>query len=113
MNAVRLTFLAFMAFAASSFGGEIYGTITIKEDGGRSVAIGATLTIKRGDQVYSTATDEFGNYRVVVAEPGKCALTVQPRGKPAVSGEIQSYWTSVRFDWVLENRGGTYSLRRQ
>ena len=60
MNAVRLTFLAFMAFAASSFGGEIYGTITIKEDGGRSVAIGATLTIKRGDQVYSTATDEFG-----------------------------------------------------
>jgi hypothetical protein len=104
--------VAFIAFATSSFGGEIYGTITIEEDGGRSVAKGVKLEIKRGDSVYPTATDEFGNYRVIVVETGKCAITVEFKGQ-SMPGEIQSYWSSVRFDWVLEKTGEKYSLKRE
>src|SRR5260370_33294253 len=77
MNTVRLTILALIGCAASSFGGEIYGTI---KEGDRPVGKGVQLEIKTGAQVYSTTTDEFGNYRVIVVETGKGALTVQFRG---------------------------------
>jgi hypothetical protein len=109
MNTVRLTLLALTVCAASTFGGEIYGTI---KEGERPVGKGVKLEIKTAAQVYSAVTDDFGNYRVVVAETGKYAITVQFNGQP-ISCEIQSYSTPVLFDLAIENKDGKYSLRRQ
>jgi hypothetical protein len=109
MNAIRLTLVALILCAASSFGGEIYGTI---KEGEKPVGKSVPLEIKTYVQTYPAVTDEFGNYRVVVAETGKCAITVQFDGQ-SVSGKLQSYWKSVRFDWVLEKTDGRYSLKRQ
>jgi len=109
MNAIRLTLVALIVCAGSGSAGEIYGTI---KEGERPVGKGVTLEIKTAVQTYPAVTDEFGNYRVVVAETGKCAITVQFNGQ-SIPGEVQSYWKSVRFDWVLEKTGETYSLKRQ
>ena len=109
MNTVRLTLVVLIVCAASSLGGEIYGTI---KEGEKPVGKGVALEVKTAVQTYPALTDEFGNYRVVVAETGKCAITVQFDGQ-SVSGEVQSYWKSVRFDWVLEKTEGKYSLKRQ
>jgi hypothetical protein len=109
MNTIRLALLALLVCAAPSFGGEIYGTI---KENGRPVGQGVTLEIQTSAQVYHAATDGFGNYRVIVPEVGKSKITVHFANN-AISGEIQSYPTPVRFDWVLERSGNTYSLRRQ
>jgi len=109
MTTVRLIPLALILCAASSFGGEIYGTI---KEGEKPIGKGVTLEIKNGAQVYSAVTDDFGNYRVIVAETGKCEITVQFKGQ-SVPGEVQSYWKPARFDWVLEKNDEKYSLKRQ
>ena len=109
MKMVRLISLALMLGAASSFAGEIYGTI---KEGQKPVGKGVPLEIKSGAKAYSAVTDDFGNYRIIVEETGKCAITVQFKGQ-SIAGEIQSYWSAARFDWVLENTGGKYSLKRQ
>jgi len=109
MNTLRLILLSLIICSVSSFGGEIYGTI---KEGERPVGRGVRLEIKTAARAYPAVTDDFGNYRVVVGETGKCAITVQFR-EQSILGEIQSYFTSVRFDWVLEKRGETYLLKRQ
>jgi hypothetical protein len=108
MKTIGLALLALIICVAPSFGGEIYGTI---KEGERPVR-GVALEIRRGDQVYSTVTDDFGNYRVIVKETGKCAITVRFKGQ-SIAGETQSYWKAARFDWALEKSGEKYSLKRQ
>jgi hypothetical protein len=109
MKTIRLVLLALIICVAPSFGGEIYGTI---KEGERPVRGGVALKIRSAAQVYSTVTDDFGNYRVIVEETGKCAITVQFKGQ-SIAGETRSYWSAARFDWVLEESGGKYSLKRQ
>ena len=109
MTTVRLISFALTLSVASSFGGEIYGTI---KEGEKPVGKGVTLEIKNDAKAYPAVTDDFGNYRVIVAETGKCAITVQFNGQ-SISGEVQSYWKPARFDWVLEKSGEKYSLKRQ
>jgi hypothetical protein len=90
-------------------GGQIYGTI---KEGGKPIQ-GVKIEIKmEGHAVHTTSTDEFGNYRVTVPETGKCKITVSFRDK-RIEGDIQSYWSAVRFDWALEKTGEGYSLVRQ
>jgi hypothetical protein len=109
MKTFRFVLLALTLFAASSFAGEIYGTIKVD---GKPVGKGTTLEVKSSAKTYSGVTDEFGNYRVVVAETGKCDLTIHFKDQ-SVSGEIQSYWNPSRFDWALAKSGDKYSLKRQ
>jgi len=109
MNMIRFILLALTLFAASSFAGEIYGTI---KEGDKPVDKGTTLEIKSSAKIYSAVTDEFGNYRVVVVEPGKCEITIHFK-EQSISGEIQSYWNPSRFDLALEKSGEKYSLKRQ
>jgi hypothetical protein len=102
--------LALALSAVSSMGGQIYGTI---REGGKPIEKGVKVEIKIVDgPAYSAATDEFGNYRVVVPETGKCTITVWFSGKP-IQNDIQSYWSPVRFDWSLEKSGEGYLLKRQ
>jgi hypothetical protein len=109
MILVRLTLFALTICAVSSFGGEIYGTI---KEAGKPVAKDIPVTIKIGDKSYSKPTDEFGSYRIVVPETGKCTLGI-PFKQQTISCEIQSYSTPVHFDLVVENTNGGYVLKRQ
>jgi hypothetical protein len=109
MKMVRLISLALTLGAASSFAGEIYGTI---KEGQKPVGKGMVLQIRSGAMGYTAFTDDFGNYRVIIEETGKCEIMIQFKGQ-LIYGEIQSYWSAARFDWVIENEGGHYTLRRQ
>ena len=104
MKTIPVVLLASVSFVASSWAGEIYGTI---KESARPVK-NIPVTIKG----IAGKTDEYGNYRILVADVGRCPIIVQFNGKP-VSGEVQSYPTPVRFDWILEKTGDTYSLKRQ
>src|SRR6266498_3959369 len=113
MNTTRIALLVLIVCLARSFGGEIYSTI---KEGGRPVGRGVKVEITRGTEGapgYSADTDNFGNYRVIVPEIGRFVIAIQFKGKKTNPSEIQSYPTPVRFDWVLERTGETYSLRRQ
>ena len=109
MKTFRFVLLALTLFAAPGFAGEIYGTI---KEGDKSVGKGTKVEIKSSAKTYSAVTDEFGNYRVAVAETGKCEFTVHFKDQ-SVSAEMQSYWNPSRFDWVLEKSRDKYSLKRQ
>ena len=109
MKTFRFVLLALTLFAASGFAGEIYGTI---KEGKDLAPKGTKLDIKSSAKTYSAVTDDFGNYRVAVAETGKCEFTVHFKDQ-SVSAEIQSYWNPSRFDWALEKSGDKYSLKRQ
>jgi hypothetical protein len=109
MNTLLLTCFALALLAASSFAGEIYGTIT---QDGKPVGKDVAVTIEIGGQSYSKVTDEFGSYRIFVAESGKGTVKIAFK-KQNISGEIESYSTPVRFDLAIENKDGHYALRRQ
>jgi len=110
MRTIPLALLALTVSAISSFGGEIYGTI---KEGERPVGKGVAIEIKtNADHPYPAVTDEFGNYRVIVPEVGRFPITVR-FNEQSVTGYVQSYWSPVRFDWVLERIGERYSLKRQ
>jgi hypothetical protein len=108
MTLIRFISLTLALSTASTFAGEIYGTI---KEGKEPVGKGVTLEVKSSVKTYSATTDDFGNYRVVVAETGKCDLTIHFKNQ-SVAGEIQSYWNPSRFDWSLEKSGDKYSLKR-
>lgn len=113
MKTARLTLLVLFLLGSSSFAGEIYGTIKL----GDQLAKGASVEVKIGDKTYPGVADEFGNYRVVVAETGICQLTIhfkdQSLKDQSVVSEAQSYWNPTRFDWVVEKSGDNYSMKRK
>jgi hypothetical protein len=109
MTTVRLIRLALLVCAASSLGGEIYGTI--KEDG-KPVGKDVVVTVELGGKSYPKSTDGFGSYRIFVTDPGKCTVKVAFKGQ-LISSEIESYSTPVRFDLAIKNKDGKYSLRSQ
>jgi hypothetical protein len=102
MNTLPLTCFALALLAASSFAGEIYGTIT---QNGKPVGKDVAVTILIGGQSYSKPTDEFGSYRIFATESGKGTVKIAFTGQ-TISGDIESYSTPVRFDLAIENRGG-------
>jgi hypothetical protein len=126
MSTWRLTLFALAACAASSFGGEIYGTI---KENGKPVEKGLSITITPIDdkspkptdaekcpkQTDGKQTDEFGSYRIFVPEVGPCTLclTLKTNTKDTVSCKIQSYSKPTRFDLVLEKTNGKYTLKRK
>jgi hypothetical protein len=105
----RLTLLAVTFCAASSFAGEIYGTI---KENGKPIGKDVPVTIELNGKVYSKPTDEFGSYRIIVAETGKGTVKLVFK-QQTIDCEIQSYSTPVRFDLVIENVNGQYLLKRQ
>jgi hypothetical protein len=108
----KLALLLAVVFAASSvaLAGEIYGKIL---DGTASVGEGATVEAKCGAKAYPAAkTDKTGSYHLVLAEAGKCTLTVKYK-QQAASLEIASYADPVQYDLVLEKKDGKLAARRK
>ena len=109
MKPTGVLVLAFLLFAATVKAGEIYGTVT---DGGKPVAAGVKVEIKVAGKVYAGETDKFGSYRVIVKEKGKGVLTVHVNGQSPSLG-LFSYDKSTRYDYVLEMKDSTLSIRRK
>ena len=111
MKTIRLTLLALIGCAVSSFGGEIFGTIS---QGSKAAGAGLDVEIKSATKAYpKVKTDALGRYHVYVAELGPCTLTVYFDNHQTDPFDIESYSTSVRFDLAVENKNGTYILRRR
>lgn len=101
--------LALLLFVSPMVAGEVYGTIT---DGRKPVAAGVKVEIAASGKVYTTETDKFGSYRIVVKEKGRCTLTVHVN-EQSPSFNLFSYDKSTRYDWILEIKDGKLSLRRK
>jgi hypothetical protein len=109
MKAIPLVLLMLLSLATSAWAGQIYGTI---KGGGQPVKKAQVEIKAPNNKAYTGLTDDFGSYRIIVAETGKCTITVQFNGAPA-KGEVESSPTPVRFDWLLEKTPNGYSLKRQ
>ena len=90
--------------------GEILGKIT---SSGASVGEGATVEAKCGAKAYPAAkTDKNGGYHLVVAETGKCTLTIGFKGQSA-SVDVVSYDDAAEADIVLDAKDGKLTARRK
>ena len=90
--------------------GEIFGKVTFN---GAVVGEGATVAARCGDKVYpAVKTDRTGTYNLVVAETGKCTLTVTHQGK-AATVDVASYEDAAQADIVLELKDGRLAARRR
>lgn len=100
--------LIFLAPAASR-AGEMYGTI---KEGDKPAGPGIKVTINAGEKSYARETDKFSSYRAYVRETGPVTITVEYKGQRP-STHASSYEGPVRFNLVLEQKGGSYSLRKE
>jgi hypothetical protein len=112
MNARTVATLLIVLASACSFAsaGEIFGKVV---EGASSVGEAAAVVAKCGDKTYpAIKTDKTGSYRLVLAETGKCSMTVSYKQKSA-SLDIASYDDAVQVDLVLEIKDGKLSVRRK
>jgi hypothetical protein len=110
---MRKLALALVVVAAASspvLAGEVYGKIL---EGTASVGDGATVEAKCGAKAYpAVKTDKGGSYHLVLAETGKCTMTVKYKQQSA-SLEIASYDDAVQYDLALEMKDGKLTARRK
>jgi hypothetical protein len=60
----------------------------------------------------TTKTDEFGAYKLMMKETGKCVLSVVYE-KQTASLEVFSNKEATRYDLILEKKEGKLTLRRK
>ena len=108
----KLVVCAILLAAAVSLAsaGEVLGKIT---SGGASVGEGTTVAAKCGGKDYpAVKTDKSGSYHLVLAETGKCTLTVGYKGQTATI-DVASYDDAAQADLVLESKDGKLTARRK
>lgn len=102
----------------SANAGRVFGDIKL---GGKPIPAGVPIKIARvtGEeakptlvQADSTGTDQYGSYKLMVKEPGKCMLTILYE-KQTATLEIFSYKDATRYDLILEKADGKLTLRRK
>ncbi len=90
--------------------GEVYGKVTFE---GAAVGEGVEVTASCGAKNYpAVKTDKTGSYNLVVAETGKCTLTISYKGESA-SVSIASYDDAAQADVVLGKKDGKLAARRR
>lgn len=110
MRKVLVCTILLAATASLASAGEVLGKIT---SGGASVGEGTTVTAKCGDKSYpAVKTDKSGSYHLVVAETGKCTLTIAYKGQSATI-DVASYDDAAQADLVLESKDGKLIARRK
>ena len=99
--------LALAVSAASA--GEVYGKILE----GSTPAAGAAVSAKCGAKAYpEVKVDKAGSYHLVLAEAGKCTLTVSNKGQTATL-EVVSYDDPAQVDVILETKDGKLVAKRK
>jgi hypothetical protein len=110
MKTLATTLALLIALPTLATAGEVYGKVT---SGGAAVGEGVELAAKCGAKAYpAVKTDKTGSFHLVVAETGKCTLTVTQKGLSA-SLEIVSYDEGAQADIVLETKDGKLTARRK
>lgn len=95
--------------AGSALAGELFGTIS---EGSKPVAAGVKVEVTAGGKTYSTETDKFGGYRLFVKEKGKCTLKVSYKDQTPTFA-VASFDKSTRYDFLLTQKDGKYTLGRK
>jgi hypothetical protein len=107
---IRFVMMTLCAIPLVASAGEIYGKITLNN---APVAAGTVVAAKCGAKAYpAVKTDASGTYNVVVAETGKCTLTVTVAGESA-GVDVASYDDGAQADIVLEKKDGKLTARRR
>jgi hypothetical protein len=57
-------------------------------------------------------TDKSGSFHLVIAETGKCTLTINHKGQSATV-DVASYDDAAQADLVLESKDGKLTARRK
>ncbi len=121
MRQALITSLALMIgfIASDAFAGRIFGDIRLD---GKLVPAGLPVWISLvpsenvGGETSaiedSTATDEFGSYKLNVKPEGKCILTLVYEKQP-LTLEVFSYKEATRYSLILAKMDGKFSLRRK
>lgn len=106
---IRLTAAIFL-LPALAMGGEIYGKVTID---GAPVGAGTDVAVTCGAKSYpAVKTGNDSGYNLVVAETGRCTLTVTYKGE-AASMSVASYDDAAQADVALEKKDGKLAARRR
>jgi hypothetical protein len=101
---------ALIALSSVAEAGEIFGKVSFN---GAAVGEGVTVAARCGEKVYpAVKTDRSGTYNLVVAETGKCTLTLTHQGKTATV-DVASYDDAAQADIVLELKEGRLAARRR
>jgi len=110
MKSLSLTCVLFLAVPALANAGEIYGKVSFN---GASVGEGTEIAALCGAKTYPTVkTDKTGSYHLVIAETGKCTLTLTHKAESATLS-VASYDDAAQADIVLESKDGKLSARRR
>ena len=109
VKAAAFCLLTILLAVSSVHAGEIFGTIKAE---GKLAPKGLKVEVTSPAKSYSALTDNYGSYRLYVAEKGKCTLTVYYREK-APSIQIYSYPKSTRYDFTVEKKDTLYTLKRK
>jgi hypothetical protein len=110
MQKLSMAFALLLVLPALAAAGEIYGKITA---GGTAVGEGTEVSARCGAKSYPAAkTDKTGSFHLVVAETGKCTLTVAHKGLSATV-DVVSYDEGAQADIVLDIKDGQLSARRR
>ena len=105
---------------STALAGRIFGDIKLD---GKPVPAGVMVTITRLVTVDgkskpapsgadTTKTDQYGAYKLMVKDPGKCVLSVALE-KQTHTLEVFSYKEATRYDLILEKKDGKVILRRK
>jgi hypothetical protein len=110
MKTIAVTAWALALIASVASAGEIYGKVSFN---GAAVGEGATVAARCGAKAYpAVKTDRTGSYNLVVAETGRCTLTVTHQGKSATV-DVASYEDAAQADIALELKDGQLTARRR
>ena len=111
-----------VGLAAPVSAGRLFGDITRD---GKPVEAGLLITLvpaaaprtgagrgEAGAPVDSARTDAVGSYKLMAPAEGKYRLTVR-RDKRSVTLPVFSYRQPTRYDLVLEEKDGVFTVRRK
>lgn len=110
MRRLATTCALLLALPSLAAAGEVYGKIT---SNGVAVGEGTEIAAKCGAKAYpAVKTDKTGSYHLVIAESGKCTLTVTQKGLSA-NLDVVSFDDAAQADIVLETKDGKLTARRK
>ena len=112
MNSSRIVpvLVVLLSACVSASAGEVYGKII---EGASPVGEAASLEVKCGAKTYpAVKTDKTGSYRIVLAETGKCTMTVKYKEQSAAI-DVASYDDAVQIDLAVEVKDGKLAVRRK
>lgn len=110
MKLTVTTIAVLFAIPTLANAGEIFGKVTLN---GASVGEGTEVAATCGAKTYpAVKTDKSGTYNLVVAETGKCTLTVKNKAESATLS-VASYDDAAQADIELESKDGKLTARRR